>query len=309
MLNSLDMNRLKIFYYIYRSKSISGAARELNVTPSAVSQHLKKLEYEIKVRLFTRLHKRLVPTEEANRLFKIIDPFFVELAVGLKLLRGGKDDPSGLVRIGAPVEFGKACFPPMMGAFRKRYPEVTFELILGNSEKLLGMVKQGALDFAMIDLFLSQQNYLADLGLYYVESIMDEEVVLACSTPYFETALKGDISLARILTQSFISYDHHNLAITGWFKHHYGRQSVKVDVVLTVDSIQGVRSAIAHDMGLGVITRNAVQEELEKGTITVICTDKPEIVNQISLVQLQDKIPTFTEKRVQAFFKEALQGR
>ena len=309
MLNSIDVNRLKVFYYIYVNQSISGAARELNVTPSAVSQHLKKLEYEIKVPLFTRMHKRLVPAAAATTLFHILHPFFLELEAGLKLLRSGRDEPSGRVKFGAPVEFGKANFPQMMGAFRKEYPEVTFDLTLGNSEKMLEMVKEGELDFAMVDLFLSQRHYVADLGLYYVESIMDEEVILACSAAYFNDTLRGNLSLSHLLTQDFISYDHHDLAITGWFKHHFGRKSVTVNVVLTVDSIQAVRSALVYDMGLGVITRDAVRGEIDHGSVVVIHTDKPEIVNQISLVQLQDKIPSFTEKRVQAYFKEALQGK
>ena len=306
MLKSLDVNRLKVFYYIYLNKSISGAANELNVTPSAVSQHLKKLEYEIKVHLFTRMHKRLVPTVEADKLFQLLQPFFLELEAGLKSLREGRDEPSGLLRVGAPVEFGKANFPKLMGAFRQRYPEVTFALTLGNPEKLLGMVKDGELDFAMVDLFLSQRNYIADIGLYHVEPIMDEEVILACSRTYFEAHLKDDLSLENILAQSFISYDQTILALNGWFKHHFGRQSVKVDVALTVDSVQAICSAIENDFGLGVITRTVAQRQIQEGSIVHIKTDKKEIYNKMSLVQLQDKIATFTDKTAQTYFKKAL---
>jgi len=307
MLNSLDLNRLKVFYCIYTHKSIRGAAKELNVTPSAVSQHLKKLEHEIKVYLFTRMHKRLVPTVEAKKLFHILHPFLGELEAELALFKNGKDEPSGIVRIGAPVEFGKAYFPKIMAAFRKKYAEVTFSLTLGNSEKLLEMVKNGGLDFAMVDLFLSQRKYIADLGIYHVESIVDEEVILACSKAYFETRLEGNVSLEHILSQAFISYDRHQQALNGWFKHHFAKQSVKVQVVLTVDSVQAVRSAIEHDMGLGVVTRNAIRDQIERGTIICVKTAKREIVNKISLVQLQDKIPTFTEKTAQSYFREALQ--
>ena len=51
MLKSPDLNRFRVFYCIYTSKGIGAAAKALNVTPSAVSQHLKKLEHEIPVQL------------------------------------------------------------------------------------------------------------------------------------------------------------------------------------------------------------------------------------------------------------------
>ena len=54
MLSQLDFNRIKVFYYIFSNQSVAKAARELNITQSAVSQQLKKLELEIKTRLFTR---------------------------------------------------------------------------------------------------------------------------------------------------------------------------------------------------------------------------------------------------------------
>ncbi len=43
-----DFNRLKVFFHIHRNRSVAAAARELHVTQSAVSQHLRKLETEIK---------------------------------------------------------------------------------------------------------------------------------------------------------------------------------------------------------------------------------------------------------------------
>ena len=54
-----DFNRLKVFYHIYRTGSVVAAADELCLTQSGVSQHLQKLENEIGMPLFTRLHKNL----------------------------------------------------------------------------------------------------------------------------------------------------------------------------------------------------------------------------------------------------------
>ena len=139
---------------------IVAAAKGLNITRSAVSQHLKKLEDEIKTQLFTRLHKRLVPTVAADRLFAIMDPFYKELQSGLQVIKRAKIRPSGLLRIGAPVEFGKAYFPGIFASFRLLYPEVTFFLKLGDPEVLLaGLIEGGAGLERMVPASFRQANH------------------------------------------------------------------------------------------------------------------------------------------------------
>lgn len=306
MLSQIDLNKLKVFYLIYLKKSVNSAAEELCVTPSAVSQHLKKLEVEIGVRLFTRMHKRLAPTSEAERLYTILKPFFLELSAGIAELKTSRDAVSGMLRVGAPVEFGKEHFPRIIAEFRRFYPNVVFSLTLGNSEKLLTMIKEGGLDFAAVDLFVQQKQYVGELGVYSIESLIDEEILLACSRTYYDQHLNGDTSPGNLLSQEFISYDHNILAISGWFRHHFNKQGVKVNTVLTVDSVQAVVSAIENDIGLGVVTDNAIRQQVKAGTIRVVKSNRKDIVNKISLVQLQDKIPTFSEKKFQAHLKSLI---
>jgi LysR family transcriptional regulator, transcriptional activator of the cysJI operon len=302
MLKKIDLNKLKVFYYIYTLSSITEAARELNVTPSAISQNLKNLEGEIQARLFTRIHKKLIPTAEAGELIQILEPFFFTLDERLKRFLHGKNTPYGMVRLGAPVEFGKTYLPPIISSFRKEYPDVLFSLILGNQQTHLNMLSSGELDFAITDLFLNQKSYLTSLDQYHVEAIMDEEIILACSKEYYRNCIKDDLSFENLVQQDYISYDHNHQAIAGWFSHHFAKQSVKIKAVLTVDSIQAVLAAIENDVGLGVITSNQMHSE----KITVISSKQKEIINTISLIQLKDKVPTFTEKTFQKYLKGVL---
>ena len=46
-MNIPDLNRLRVFFWVYECKSVVAAAKELHITQSAVSQHLKKLELEL----------------------------------------------------------------------------------------------------------------------------------------------------------------------------------------------------------------------------------------------------------------------
>lgn len=301
-----DFNRLKVFYYIYSRKSVVAAANDLHITQSAVSQHLQKLESELKTPLFTRLHKRLIPTIAADNLFGIMKPFMEELEKGVRHINQAREKPSGLLRIGAPVEFGKEYFPRLFATFRKQHPDVVFYLKLGDPATLLPMVAEGELDFTFVDEFLTREQFFGDLGLFSIEPIVEEEVILACSSNYNEEKLKGDHSYENLVKKDFISYQEHASALIGWFKHHYKKSTKRLNIVLTVDSLQAVVSGILNDLGLGIIATHISWKDIRKGRIVPISTPKEELINKISLVQLQEKIPSLTEKTFQSHFRKEI---
>ena len=306
MLTLPDFNRLRVFYHIYANQSIAAAADSLNITRSAVSQHLKKLESEIRTPLFTRLHKRLVPTLSAERLFSIVEPFVHDLNAGLQVMKQAKALPSGLLRIGAPPEVGKAYLPALFAQFRKRYPEVTFFLELGDPDVLLSGLNRGKLDFALVDVFLANSRFQGELGYFSIEPMMQEEVILACSKSYFSGQLGGDPSFTNLIAHDFITYQPRARALKMWFRHHFGRYAVSPRIVLTVDSIQAVIEAIRQSLGMGVIASHLAHAEIMAGAMVPVKTGRPEIINPISLVQLQDKVPSLTEKTFQQFLTERL---
>ncbi len=70
-----DLNRLRLFFHVYRLQSIKMAAEVMFLTQPGVSQHIQKLESEIKTPLFIRRHKKIIPTRAADQLFKLVKPF------------------------------------------------------------------------------------------------------------------------------------------------------------------------------------------------------------------------------------------
>lgn len=299
-----DFNRLKVFYYIFLQTSVAGAAKELNITPSAVSQSLNKLEEELKSPLFTRLHKKLVPTLAGIELFQIVQPFIKQLEQGIEGIVKRRQIPSGILNIGAPIEFGKFYFPGLFAAFRKLYTDVIFSMKLGDPARIFPLINSGELDFGLVDVFLTKEQISKDFGNYSIEPLIDEEVIMACSKEYYDREIQNDHSFKNLVKKEFISYQKSSLPLINWFKHHFNKYSVDLNRVMTVDSHQAVISGIKSHIGLGVIAAHIVSREIKKSQIIPIRTDIKDIINKISLVQLQDKIPTLTEKTFINFLKK-----
>lgn len=304
MLQNLD--RLKVFYHVFKQSSIVAASKTLHVSQSAVSQAIQKLEMEVNSSLFIRLHKQLVPTAAGERLYEIVKPFMLTLDIYLKDLERGKEHPAGELRIGAPPEFGKAYLPSIVADFREQYQDVTFTLEFGTPGILLPLLKKGLVDFALVDMFLTRNTHPGQLDMYHFDPVVEEEVILACSKKYYEKSIRNDHSLTSLSKQNFIGYKKDQQTIKQWFKHHFSKTNIHVHDVLTVDNHEAVISAIKKDVGLGIVASHLVKKEIQAEHIVHIKTSASEIMNPIALVYLQEKIPTLTEKVFEKYLVEKI---
>jgi DNA-binding transcriptional LysR family regulator len=291
-----DFNRLKVFYYIYFHNSIVAASRSLHLTQPAVSQQLQKLESELQATLFIRLHKKLIPTEAAKRLFALVQPFMVSLQEGIEDIRQPLDRPAGLLRIGAPREFGKEYLPQLGHSFCQAYPEVRFSFCFDENTPLLDMLKNGDLDFVLLDVFMPKGQFLDTPHMFSIDSLIDEELILACSRDYYQQEIQRDHSFANLAGKDYISDEDELMILSHWFKHHFRKMPAKLNVVMTTNSHESLISGIRLGMGLGLTSTHLVYEELLGGQIVPIKTSKKNSISWISLVQLQDKVPSLTEK-------------
>lgn len=289
-----DFNRLRLFFHVHRAGSASAAAAELHVTQSAVSQALAKLEQELGAQLFVRRHRKLVPTAAGMRLFGVVAPFVEALGGGLAEIHRAQHELSGVLRLGAPVEFGAHRLPATLAAFRAANPGVSFELVLGPPSRLLSRLDDGRLDLAFVDVF--EASPAAHRGGLEVVEVLEEQLVLVAARAYEARVLAGSRALARVGAASFVEYQPAAPAIRSWFRHHFGRLPPRLELALVVESVQAVIAAVRHGMGMGVVPSHTVAAELDAGTLVVVGTRRRPITNRVSLVRVLDKVPSRAER-------------
>ncbi|WP_203529423.1 LysR family transcriptional regulator [Pseudodesulfovibrio sp. JC047] len=289
------MNRLRVFYYVYKCQGISVAAEDLFVTPSAVSQQLKKLEEELRTVLFTRFHKRLIPTSSANRLFEIVAPLMEGLQQSMEQMDQERNEPSGKITFGAPIIFGGSHITRLIGDFREKYDKVTFDMKLGRPDKLARLVEQGDIDFAFIDDFPTKNKKDIWSGLK-VTPLLEERVALVCSREYNESVLKNDHSLESLLKASYLTQQYGKLSIKKWFKHQFDAKVEKVHVILNVSNHKAIMTAVRSHLGLGIIAPHLVQRLVKRNEVIIIREKAKHPTNNISILKLANKPETMREK-------------
>jgi DNA-binding transcriptional LysR family regulator len=138
------LDELAIFVAIVETGSLIGAARRLRRSPPVVTRALRALEDRIAVRLIERTTRHLAPTEAGNAL---AERARVLLADYDTVLDGVAQAPvRGVLRITAPVQFGRRHVAPVVSVFLNEYPDVQVELTL--NDRNLDLIEEG-LDVAV----------------------------------------------------------------------------------------------------------------------------------------------------------------
>lgn len=121
------LNALRAFDAAARHLSMKAASEELNVTPGAVSQLVHVLEDRLGVRLFRRLHRRLVLTEAGQSYVAPIRNAFRQIGEATRRLEAMAD--ARLLTVSAPPAFAASWLVPRLGRFREQHPDVDLRIL------------------------------------------------------------------------------------------------------------------------------------------------------------------------------------
>jgi LysR family transcriptional regulator, transcriptional activator for dmlA len=121
---------ISFFDAVVRSRSLTAAARELQVSPAAVSKRLATLEKKLDVVLLNRSTRRLGLTDEGERFIRQGRDIAAQLAEMVRGLKSGNTAASGLLRVNATLGFGRSYIAPLVSSFVRNHPRVHIQLQL-----------------------------------------------------------------------------------------------------------------------------------------------------------------------------------
>src|SRR5512133_3287043 len=114
---------MAFFHILIRCGSLSAAARELGLTPPAVSRRLSLLEERLGVRLLNRTTRRISPTNEGEVYFQNAQRILSDIDEMEQLVTSSRAAPKGLLRVNAPLGFGRSYITPAISKFAKSFPD------------------------------------------------------------------------------------------------------------------------------------------------------------------------------------------
>jgi DNA-binding transcriptional LysR family regulator len=127
-----DYKALRTFLLAAEKRNFAQVARELDLTPAAVTRAIAALEDDLGVQLFVRTTRQVSLTTDGAVFAAQIKPAVEALENARKDVRNAYKADQGCLRISAPTWFGKAVLPPILSGFRRLNPKISFEISLSD---------------------------------------------------------------------------------------------------------------------------------------------------------------------------------
>jgi DNA-binding transcriptional LysR family regulator len=266
----MDIHQLRVFASVFKNKSFSKASQKLNLSQPTISAHIKALEEEYNCKLFDRLGRTIIPTKEAEVLYKHAIEI-IEKSDSVKEAIGKcKEEITGKLIIGASTIPGTYLLPFLIKVFQEKYPSVSIQVLISDSKKVIEDVSQFELLIGIVGAKLD--NELID----YAPFIEDELIVVSSPALIKENkmTLKNLMKFPIVLREEGSGTRRETEKIL----ESRGISLERLNIAGIFGSTDAVKQAVKAGLGVSILSRFSVTDEL-----------KHKILKEIKLIDLQMK--------------------
>jgi DNA-binding transcriptional LysR family regulator len=250
---------MRTFVRVVEAGSFTAVAAEQNTTQPTISRQVALLEDHLRTRLLTRTTRALTLTDDGRVFYEhaLRALEAVSEAEGAVLRRRQK--PSGLLRLGTPVVFGRLHIVPRLPAFLNRYPDVGIDLTM--SDSFTDLVEHG-IDVAI------RVGEVTDPGLIAKRIGLVKRVTVA-SPAYLKRHRVPKVP-ADLADHECIVYTRLATGNRWVFAGAEGPLTVEVKGRYRADNSEAVREGVLGGLGIAVIPAFAFSREIETGAVKVL---------------------------------------
>ncbi|WP_199258716.1 LysR family transcriptional regulator [Paracoccus binzhouensis] len=258
-----QMVALHVFRTVVEQGSFAAAARRMRLSPAAISKNISELEGHLNVRLLNRTTRRMSLTEPGRRYYEQVARILDDLAEADHSLGPLQSQPSGLLRVSAPMTFTLTRLSTAIPGFLMRHPDLSLDLQL--DDRRVDIVQEG------FDLAIRGSDRLEDSSLV-ARRLMTLHHVVCASPDYFSRR-----GMPRV-PQDLRAHDCIQFTLSGhvseWeFTRRGETVRVPIEGRYRVTSGLAIRDALLAGFGLNLIPRQYVAEDIRAGRLVTALDD------------------------------------
>lgn len=258
---AISFRAINIFYTVARAQSVSKAAAELSVTPSAISQQIHLLEAQLGAALVAKAGRRIRLTSVGERYFELISASMERVAEATARVQGFRSNT--LLNIRATPSLSTKWLLPRLPSFLRAHPSLDVRLN-ATSEPT---------DFARDDVDIDIRPGLGQWTGIAVEGFARERFLPVCSPSF---AAVGSLSAADVAKRVLIQSVRCAVQWSDWFiaaglGHQPYRQRLLLD--RSHMSVDAAKSGV----GIALESTAVMGDELAAGVLVCPVADPPEV--------------------------------
>jgi DNA-binding transcriptional LysR family regulator len=279
----MDEHKIKVFCTVAETKSFSKASALLRLTQPAVSLQIQALEETCGAKLFDRSRSVIILTKAGKILYKFakeIDSLYTSAEKDLgKFMAPFK----GIITVGASSTLGNYVLPPVISEFKKKFPKMNVQLIIGNTKSVIDFLNDGGVEIALVEGNVKKQKLK-------VETLIPDEMVLICQ-PTHPWAKRSSISILEIKKEPFISREEgsgtRQLLEKFFVKHGIHPQNIKIPFIM--GSTESIKGAVEEGLGVSIISKWAARKETKHRRLKTLTFKEDKLMRDFLIVYPKSK--------------------
>ena len=256
------------------------------MTQPAVTFQVRQLEEYYNTRLFDRTHNRITLTEAGQLVKAHADRIIVrynEMDNEVRTLIG---EVQGPLVVGASTTIGEYFIPRIVGAYQCGFPGVRVRLEIANSNGIIHMVENNAIDIGIVEGPINNKNLITEV-------IWDDELVMICPVDH-ALAKAGSVTIADLLDHPFISREEGS-GTREVMENYIAAQdaaqtadATNLNIIMEFGSPESIKSAVSAGLGISILSVATMEKEL---TLKLLCAVPlaPPIRRPFSIVYQRQK--------------------
>jgi DNA-binding transcriptional LysR family regulator len=258
--NHITLRHLLIFVQVCDSGNMTAAGERLFMTQPSVSQAISEMEKYYGVKLFERLGKRIYITNPGKKLLSYAR-HIIKLQQEMERVMQEERDAGGVLRIGASVTVGTCILIKIVQELNKLNPHVTIETVIDNTKVIESMLLVDEVDIGLVEGRIHSRDLVTD-------PFMNDRLVLI-GGPQHPWKDRTNIEVSELNGASFILREQGS-GTRELFESVMTTHGVKWSQSWVCTSAEAIKNAVAAGMGLSVISRMIVENEMQSGKLIII---------------------------------------
>jgi DNA-binding transcriptional LysR family regulator len=276
----MHVERLKIICDLAETECFTKAAQLNNLTQSAVSQHILRLERQFKSRFFERSRKKCRLTREGQALYEHSRQIIRICNLLNNRIQEIRDISSRTVRVATICSIGLHELPSPLKKFLELFPTLHVQVEFRPTDQVYDDLLEN----------------VADLGLvaYPVKNIeleimpLRKDILVMICHPKHPLARSRSAKLSQLAGEKFISFEQ-DIPTRNAVDNILKRHDVEVGSVMELDNIESVKRAVEIEAGISIVPQGTITQEVSMHTLAEVRIEGVDTFRPLAAIYKKDK--------------------
>lgn len=276
-----NLNQLRAFKALANERSFSKAAETLYISQPSLSNQIKCLEKNLKLKLVNRNRNKILLTEHGQIFLQYSERILALCEESCRALIDLENGHRGIIKVGASQTVGTYIMPKILALFTRNYPQIVVKIQVNSTRTILKDILNKEIDIAIVGGEIPKKLKKS----LKVEQFVEDELnlIISYSHPF---AKKRKIYQNDLYQLNFITLNS-NSTIKKFVDNILQSHKIETKYLKTImqlNSMEGIKTAVSLGLGAAFVSSSSIEKELKLNSVKILKIEDIKITRTLSIL-------------------------